>query len=57
MQELKVLEKDITTRLGEIRDKKTKTLNEINEYKDLQKKLIEIHNVMIYIQRNKERKI
>lgn len=54
MEDLKKLEEKITERLNEIRNKENKTLNEREEYKELQIKLREVHNVMIYIERMKE---
>ena len=49
MEDLKKLEEKITERLNEIRNKEDKTLNEIEEYKELQIKLRKIYSVMIYI--------
>jgi hypothetical protein len=54
MEDLKELEEKIIDRLNEIRNKGNKTANEIYEYTQLQDKLKEIHNVMIYIKRMKE---
>jgi len=56
MEELNELEQSITKRLHEIRNKEKKTLNELDEYQKLQKKLREVYNVQIYIQRMKEGK-
>ena len=56
MKDLKELEEKIIERLHEIRNKENKTLNEKEEYTQLQNKLTEIHNVMIYIKRMKEDK-
>ena len=49
MSELKRLEEKLITRLEEIRNKKSKTLNDTEEYKDIQNKLRQLHNIMIWI--------
>lgn len=51
MKELKELESKIVDRLQEIRNMEQQTANELDEYAELQKKLREIHNVMIYLER------
>lgn len=56
MEDLKQLEEKIIERLNEIRNKEDKTLNEREEYKELQIKLRKIHSVMIYIKEMKEDK-
>lgn len=54
MEDLKELEEKIIDRLNEIRNKENKTLNEKEEYKQLQIKLRKIDSVMIYIKEMKE---
>ena len=49
MLELKQLEKEIVEKLDLIRNKETKTLNDITEYEELQEKLRTIHKVMCWI--------
>ena len=51
MEELIKLEEKITDRLCEIRNKDTKTLNEIEEYKKLQEDLRKVSDVVIMIRR------
>lgn len=55
MKDLKELESKIIERLDEIRNYTHKTANEKYEYTQLQEKLREIHDVMIYIKRMKEK--
>lgn len=55
MEDLKELENKIIERLNEIRSYTHKTANEKYEYTQLQEKLRKIHDVMIYIQRMKEK--
>lgn len=54
MKDLKELQEKIIKRLDEIRNYTNKTANEKYEYKELQLKLREVRNVMIYIERMKE---
>lgn len=49
MKEIKVLEEKLIERLEKIRDKEKKTLNDKEEYKKIQEKLRQVHNVMIWI--------
>ena len=49
MEELKELKIKITEELETIRNKKTKNANDFYNYEQLQKKLREIYNVMIYL--------
>ena len=53
MEELKQLEKNIISKLEQIRDKENKSLNEIEEYANLQEKLKCIHKVMVWIKEDK----
>lgn len=56
MKDLKQLEEKIIDRLNEIRNKENNTLNEKEEFRQLQVKLRKIHSVMIYIKEMKEDK-
>lgn len=49
MLQLRALEINLIARLEEIRNKENKTLNEKEEYKEIQEKLRQVHNVMIWI--------
>ena len=49
MEDLKKLQDIIENRLQEIRNKESKTLNEREEYKELQEKLRKVESVMIMI--------
>lgn len=51
MEELRKLEEKIADRLCEIRNKDTKTLNEIEEYRKLQEDLRKVSDVVIMIRR------
>lgn len=53
MEELNKTEEKLIERLEEIRAKENKTLNDREEYKEIQEKLITIHKVMIWIKESK----
>lgn len=53
MEELNKTEEKLIERLEEIRAKENKTLNDREEYKEIQEKLRTIHKVMIWIKESK----